>query len=54
MAVSENLKRRVKIALRPLALPLIRRMNLPFDMMLPRIEAIESQLDERIAGFEKR
>jgi hypothetical protein len=43
MDVQNKLKLWVKIALRPLFLPLIRRAKLPFDLLLPRIEALEGQ-----------
>jgi predicted SAM-dependent methyltransferase len=45
MAIPVQVRRRIKVVLRPAALPLLRRFRLPFDLMLPRIESLEQRLD---------
>ena len=45
MTIPVRTRRRIKAILRPAALPLLRRLRLPFDLMLPRIEALERQVD---------
>ena len=45
MAIPVQVRRRIKVILRPAALPLLRRFRLPFDLMLPRIESLEQRVD---------
>jgi predicted SAM-dependent methyltransferase len=44
MAVPVEVRRRLKTILRPLASPLLWRLRLPFDVMLPRIELLEKRI----------
>lgn len=62
-AFSFKLRRRTKSALRPVAMPLIRRLRLPFEVILPRIEQLQAQvntlprhdeLNEQLAALENR
>jgi SAM-dependent methyltransferase len=42
--LSPRLRQGVKRVMRPAALPLLRRIQRPFDMLLPRVEALERRL----------
>jgi predicted SAM-dependent methyltransferase len=42
--LSPRLRQKVKRVMRPAALPLLRRIQRPFDMLLPRVEALERGL----------
>ena len=44
MAGQVSIRQRAKATLRVTLLPLIRRLRLPFDVMLPRIEALEREV----------
>src|SRR5262245_23555520 len=44
MLVPVGVRQRVKAILRPAASPLLWRLRLPFDVMLPRIELLEQRL----------
>src|SRR6185437_14134265 len=44
MAISASVRRPVKAILRPAALPLLRRLWLPFEIMLPRLESLEQKV----------
>ena len=44
MAGQLSLRQRVRGTLRLMLLPLLRRLHLPFDVMLPRIEALEREV----------
>src|SRR5262245_30933931 len=44
MGVRAGVRQWVKVALRPVASPLLWRLRLPFDVMLPRIEILERRI----------
>jgi predicted SAM-dependent methyltransferase len=44
MVVPVEIRRRLKAILRPVASPLLWRLRLPFDVMLPRIELLEKRI----------
>lgn len=44
MAVPVGVRRRLKAILRPVLAPLLWRLRLPFDVMLPRIELLEKRI----------
>ncbi|GAA5266508.1 hypothetical protein ACOSOMT5_P2936 [Acidiphilium sp. MT5] len=45
MPLSVRIRQQAKIVLRPLARPLLYRLHLPFDLLLPRIEQLEQRLN---------
>jgi SAM-dependent methyltransferase len=53
MAGQVSLRQRVKGTLRVMLLPLLRRLQLPFDVMLPRIEAVEREVASLRAAASK-
>ena len=54
MAIPVQVRQRIKVILRPAALPLLRRLRLPFDLMLPRIESLEHSMLPHIESLEQR